>query len=266
MTYDVKAIMDKLAKMNEKRDSLKWAKFDIGTHHIRILPMVTPDNQPLAEISFYRNEKLVGPFKSPVAAQFGLEDPIHETIQELAKDRSKESWELRKQLNSLVSWFVPIVIRGKEEEGVQIWEMKKDTMQGYLTQLTSEDWREVDLLDPTVGHDWTLNVTASDKKFKTYTVKNFQLIVRPKASKLSSDKAVVEKLLGQVPDLFAYYKGRVMEPNVAKEKLSAFMDAYTADPFSEAGAATSSAEGQERTTAAAGDDSLKRVEDTFADV
>lgn len=266
MAYDVKALMDKLNKMNSKGgDKLNFAKLEFGEHQVRFLP-VGAEGQPMLEVAFYREEKLVGQWKVPTAAQFGMDDPIHEFLEEMSKDRSKESWNLRKQINPRTSWFVPVVFRGKESEGVKVLEMSDALMKAYLRGLVNEDFQDVNLLDPEKGHDWTLTVSATDKTYKNYKVKEFALVPRVKSTKLAKDKVEMDKLLAQVPDILAYYKSRVLEVEKARERLSAFLEAYHADPMT----GVTTPEGQDRNqTKGAGnltDENRQKIEDQFSDL
>jgi hypothetical protein len=208
---------------NEEKQKLQWFKPTLGQHSVRFLPYRHSDNnQPFAEISYYDNalltqNRLVAPL------QFGQEDPIFEALAQLKTDTSKEAWMVWRNLTTKPRYYAPILVRGEEAKGVQIWELSPKLANKVFQVLANPDYEGEDLFDPNTGFDFLVNVTPTDKTFKNNPVKEIEFSPRRKSTPLATTDAEIEKLLAAVPNLHAYFKAQVPSVETLSNALENFL-------------------------------------------
>lgn len=214
--YNLEAIKQKISSLasNNKSDKTKinWAKFDIGTYDVRFVPLVDGEGNPLAqpfyEVAYYDNKDLAERrFVSP--SQYGQADPLKEAAMELAKDKSREAWMVRKKLTPRERYYAAIVVRGQEEKGIQVWEISPKLCKDIYGILVHPDYADENMFSLEKGYDFTVTVSATDKTFNNFPVKEIKLQPRRKDSKILPKKEQVEALLKQIPNFEAYFKAQV---------------------------------------------------------
>ena len=131
MAIDLDAIRKKLNQLsgnNTKRNKM-WRPTEGEEATVRLLSFQDNDGQPFKERWFYynigNNPGLLAPY------QFGNPDPIQELITKLRDEGTKESYELAKKLYPKARYYAPVVVRGEEDKGVQIWGFGK-TLKPHL--------------------------------------------------------------------------------------------------------------------------------------
>lgn len=215
--YNLDAIRERLSQMTKSSEGgssdlpkFKYFKPELGNVDVRFLPYKDSKGQPFQEVVYYQNKQLTEQrIVSP--AQYGLEDPIAQLESELRKDRSDEAWNVRKCLNATSRFYAPVIVRGREDEGIMLWEISSKLVQDIYATLCHEDYASEDLMDPYTGYDWTVAATDSGKKFNGFAVKDIKLTPRRKPSALfgsgkGSDKAKIEATLESIPDLGAHFR------------------------------------------------------------
>jgi hypothetical protein len=216
MAYDLDAIKRKIADLSGgktggkkvDRPKFNWFKPQIGKYEVRFLPYQDANGQPFQEVSYYDN-KMLSEHRFVAPAQFGCEDPIFDLLNELRKDKSKETWRLIGTLRPKERFYAPVLIRGEEDKGVQIWEMNSKVLKDIYSILAHPDNVDEDLMDADKGYDFTLAVSDSGKKWNGYMIKSLDLQLRRKSSKLATTKAARDELVAAVPDLEGYFRDRV---------------------------------------------------------
>lgn len=218
MSYNLDAIKQKIQSLNsngkttEQKAKINWAKFGIGTYDIRFLPLVDGNGntlaQPFFEVAYYDNKDLSEKrFVSP--SQFGQPDPLKEVAMELAKDKSREAWLVRKKLTPRERYYAAILVRGEEEKGVQVWELSPKLCKDIYAILVHPDYADENMFSPTEGYDFSVSVTATDKMFNNFPVKEIKLQPRRKASKALPKADQLEAVMKQIPNFEAYFKAQV---------------------------------------------------------
>lgn len=245
-TYNLDAIKARLQQMtqtnsgssNEDTPKFTYFKPELGpngapnSYNIRFLPYRDQNGQPFQEVVYYESKQLSDKrFVAP--SQFGLEDPIAELERELSKDRSDEVWQTRKELRGRTKFYAPILVRGQEDKGWQLWEFSQTTAQEVYAYLAHEDYESEDLMDPYTGYDWSLDVTDSGKKFNGYTVKSLNLKPRRKSSPIfgtgKGDKAAIEALVAEVPNLAEVYRKFCPSTEKCKAIIENFLNGGSTD-------------------------------------
>ena len=186
----------------EKIDYTKiYFKPQPGKYQIRIVPSKFDKNNPFREIYFH-----YGFAKFPILAltNWNEQDPIVEIVQQLRKTKDPENWNLAKKLNPKMRVFAPVVVRGKESEGVRLWEFGVEVYKELMKWTEDEDFGG-DFTDVANGRDFTIEVEKANVGGRDVN-KVTSIRIKPKTSQLSDDTALVEKLLEEQPDILSINK------------------------------------------------------------
>ena len=193
MSIDFDAIRKKLERLsgNTKSQSVMWRPTEGEEHTVRLLSFQDNDGQPFKELWFYYN---VGSQRALLAPyQFDEPDPIQELITKLRDEGTKESYELAKKLYPKMRTYAPVIVRGEEDKGVQLWGFGKTVYQALLGLMLDEDYG--DITDPTDGRD--VKVVCSKQPGKKWAMTE----VRPrgKQSVLSTDSDQASDWMNNIP-------------------------------------------------------------------
>jgi hypothetical protein len=188
--------LESLQTTNKKQDNL-W-KPEPGTQVVRIVPFQHNRDNPFLELYFHYN--FGGKtYLSPTS--FGRPDPIVEFADKLKSTGSSDDWKMGKKLEPTMRCHVPILIRGKESEGVKFWGFGKQVYQELLSFIADPDYG--DITDPTSGRDITIEFKPKEQTGKDFPETSIR--VKPNQSPITTDKAVLEKLKQQ-PKLSELFK------------------------------------------------------------
>jgi hypothetical protein len=200
MAIDLEAIKKRVAELSgvKKTSSVQLWKPTVGEHKIRCLPWKnSPDGQPFAERWFYYigdNAGILAP------NQFGKPDPINDLIRKLYSSGKPDDRNLAKKLAPKMRCYAPVIVRGEEDKGVQVWSFGKLVYQRMLSFFLDEEVG--DILSPTEGFDLKVSITKQPgKQFNDTTVDPAR---RP--SKLHEDAKQMETWLNTIPNLDDMYR------------------------------------------------------------
>lgn len=239
MAYNINSIQNQLNKLNNVKGNrtndnskskntikLQYWKPSLGMNIVRFLPYDDGNGQPFQEINYYTSKKLTDRrIIAPI--QFGMPDPIADLLESLRPQRAKkEVWNIMKELQMKPSYYVPVLVRGQEEKGVQIWEMKPEIVKGIYATLTHPDWVDENLFDPETGYDFTVEVSDSGTQFNGFMVKNYVISPRRKPEPLAKRKEDREKLVSMIPNLLEYNKQYVKNEESLKDLISNFLSQF----------------------------------------
>jgi hypothetical protein len=196
------AIKKKLESMQSKSTSggannqTKRFKPQIGKQTVRVVPFKYNKEFPFTEMKFYYGIGSKKVIASPL--NWGEKDPIAEFAKQLRGTNDKENWRLAKKLDPKTRIFVPVIVRGEESEGVQMWEFGKEIYEAFLQMAADEevgDFTDImmgrDIKLVTVGPDST--GTAYNKTTITPSMKTTPLTEDDKALELWLDDQVNPK-------------------------------------------------------------------------
>jgi hypothetical protein len=199
MAIDLDAIRKKLGQLsgNSSRKNVMWRPQEGEEVTVRLLSFPDNDGQPFKERWFYynigNNPGMLAPY------QFGSPDPIQELITKLRDDSSKESYELAKKLYPKMRCYAPVVVRGEEDKGVQLWAFGKMVYQSLLNIMLDEDYG--DITDPTQGRDVKVICTKTPGRMWAST----EVRPRGKSSKLSEATSTAKGWLDSIPNIDDIY-------------------------------------------------------------
>jgi len=204
---NINAIKKKLSSFEKKdtkqsyEDRPKIPKFKptIGKQTIRVVPFKHNKDYPFTEMKMYYN---IGKFKlicSPL--NWGDKDPIAEFAKKLRETNDSDKWALAKKLDFKVRIFLPVVVRGEEEQGVKYWEFGKQVYQDFLNLAADEEVG--DFTDILEGRDIKITTVGPDVTGTSYN----KTTISPsmKQTPLSKDSDLVERLLDEQPHPLDFY-------------------------------------------------------------
>jgi hypothetical protein len=252
MAIDLNAIRNKLNKLQttNQRVSNLW-KPEPGKNQLRIVPYQHNKENPFMELYFHydlgkRN------FLSPVT--FGEPDPVLEFAEQLKSSGNSDDWKLGKKLEPKMRTYLPVLVRGKESEGVKMWGFGKQVYQELLTFIADPDYG--DITDPTSGRDLVITYTppeGSERYPKT------TIMVKPNVTPATEDKNVAEMVMNGQTDIFDIYKKCTYDD--LKAALAAWLNG---DESGEAPATAAKSESPFKDTSADAPASVKKTDNISA--
>ena len=197
MAIDIKKMREKLNKLNDKSGKGKttqyWKPIENADSSIRIVP--TEDGDPLKEFYFHylRSEKKFQSVLCP-KKNFGENCPMCDLVSKLYKEGDEESRKMAKDMSAKQRFFSPIVVRGEEEKGVQLWGYSKTIYEELLKLMLNPEYG--DITDQDEGLD--LVVSSSKKAGKMFA--ETSLTPKRKSSPLASRKELITEIVNHGTD------------------------------------------------------------------
>ena len=200
MAIDINAIrgrLNKLQNTSNRKDTL-W-KPTPGKTQVRIVPYKFNKDNPFIELYFHYNINNKT-YLSPQS--FGRPDPIVEFADKLKRMGDKEDWKAAKQMEPKLRTFVPVIVRGQENEGVKFWGFGKTVYQEILGYIADPDYG--DISDPTSGRDLTVEYVSAEDAGTTYPTTTIR--VKPNQTPLAESADSVSNFLEtqtEITDLYS---------------------------------------------------------------
>jgi hypothetical protein len=201
------AIKKKLESMQSKPSSgggstnqTKRFKPQIGKQTVRVVPFKYNKEFPFTEMKFYYGIGSKKVIASPL--NWGEKDPIAEFAKQLRGTNDKENWRLAKKLDPKTRVFAPVIVRGEESEGVQMWEFGKEIYEAFLQMAADEEVG--DFTDIMSGRDIKLVTVGPDVTGTAYNKTTIQPSM--KMSSLTEDSTLLEKWLDEQTNPKESYK------------------------------------------------------------
>jgi hypothetical protein len=180
--------------------NVKRFKPTIGKQTIRIVPFKYNKEFPFTEMKFYYGIGSRKVIASPL--NWGEKDPIAEFAKQLRGTNDKENWRLAKKLDPKTRIYAPVIVRGEEAEGVQMWEFGKEIYEAFLQMAADEEVG--DFTDVMSGRDIKLVTVGPESTGTAYN----KTTIAPsmKMSALSEDSKQIEKWLEEQENPKDMYK------------------------------------------------------------
>ena len=191
----IKAKLNKLQTQTTRQNNL-W-KPEPGKQQIRIVPYQYNKENPFQELYFHYDLGKKN-FLSPIT--HGNPDPVVEFAEKLKSSGNSDEWKLGKKLEPKMRCYVPIIVRGKESEGVKFWGFGKTVYTELLGFIADPDYG--DLTDPMNGRDIVIEFTPAENGAFPKTV----LRIKPNTTPLTADRNIAEKIAQQQPNLSEIFK------------------------------------------------------------
>ena len=191
----IKSRLNSLKNTNNRTSNI-W-KPDPGETQIRIVPYIHNRENPFIELYFHYN---LGKRSILSPASFGRPDPVVEFAEKLKQTGDKEDWVMGRKLEPKMRIYVPVIVRGQENEGVKFWGFGKQIYEELLAFFVDPDYG--DLSDPKSGRDIVATVKSPEEAGKTYAETSIR--VKPKETPITESAEVLEKnkLQPQITELY----------------------------------------------------------------
>jgi hypothetical protein len=190
----IKAKLNQLNKSDEKKNNL-W-KPEAGKTRVRIVPYVHRKENPFLELYFHYDIAKRS-MLSPVS--FGNADPVVEFAEKLKKTGDKDEWLMGRKIEPKMRTYVPVIVRGKEAEGVKFWGFGKTIYTELLSIISDPDYGDItDLMN---GRDIDVEFTPAEGAGQ---YPKTAIRVKPNTTPATDDKAIAEKIMNQpvITDIF----------------------------------------------------------------
>tara|TARA_Y100001938_G_C7943532_1_gene355546 strand:- start:37 stop:810 length:774 start_codon:yes stop_codon:yes gene_type:complete len=211
MSINMELMRKKLASLRgdgkSNADSI-FFKPEEGDQDIRIVP--TSDGDPLKEMYFHYN---VGEHKGGILCpkrNFGERCPVCDFASAVWKDASEtnddEAKKLAKSLFVRARYFSPVVLRGRESEGIKVYGYGKKAYELLLGYILDPEYG--DITDTAEGTDITLTYT---KPTTPGAYPQTSMKMRRNTSSLLEDTEAIPALLDRMPDFGSLFERKTPE-------------------------------------------------------
>ena len=197
---DINAIKSKLATLQSTSNTKdNFWKPEPGTQVVRIVPYKHNKDNPFIELFFHYNLGNNKTYLSPLS--FGRPDPVAEFADKLKSTGNKDEWIQGKRLEPKMRTFAPVVVRGKESEGVKFWGFGKTVYQELLSVIADPDYG--DITDATNGRDIGIERQTPAEAGNQYGKTTVR--VKPNQTAVTDDAKLLESLMDNQSDLTELY-------------------------------------------------------------
>ena len=219
---DINAIKSKLATLQSTTSTKEnfW-KPEPGTQVVRIVPYKHNKDNPFIELFFHYNLGNNKTYLSPLS--FGRPDPVAEFADKLKSTGNKDEWIQGKRLEPKMRTFVPVVVRGRESEGVKFWGFGKTVYQELLSVIADPDYG--DITDPMNGRDIMVERQTPAEAGNQYGKTTVR--VKPNQTAITEDADQLKGIFDNQPDLTELYTEPTYDE--LKEALSNFLNPSDGD-------------------------------------
>ena len=197
---DINAIKSKLTQLQSTTSTKdNFWKPEPGQQVVRIVPYKHNKDNPFMELYFHYNLGGNKTYLSP--ATFGRPDPVEEFSNKLKSTGNKDEWVQGKRLEPKMRTFVPVVVRGRENEGVKFWGFGKTVYQELLGIIADPDYG--DISDATTGRDIVVERQTPAEAGNQYGKTTIR--VKPNQTLLAEGADALKNLLENQPNLTELY-------------------------------------------------------------
>ena len=186
---DINAIKKRLSQLKDTntRTSNLW-KPEPGTQQVRIVPYKFNKDNPFIELYFHYDIAKRS-YLSPIS--FGRPDPIEEFATKLKQTGNKDDWRLGRKLDAKMRTFLPVIVRGKESEGVKFWGFGKTVYQELLSFIADPDYG--DITDPTNGRDIAVEFKTAEETGANFPSTSIR--VKPNQTPITEDAEQLKNMI-----------------------------------------------------------------------
>ena len=203
---DINAIKSRLTKLQATSNTKdNFWKPEPGKQVVRIVPYKFNKDNPFIELFFHYSLGNNKTYMSP--ASFGRPDPVAEFADKLKSTGNKDEWIQGKRLEPKMRTFVPVVVRGRESEGVKFWGFGKTVYQEILSVISDPDYG--DITDPVSGRDVTVEFKTAEETGASFP--STAIRVKPIQTPISEDKNILEKVADTQKDITEIYQEKTYD-------------------------------------------------------
>ena len=197
---DIDAIKSKLATLQSTSNTKdNFWKPEPGKQVVRVVPYKHNKDNPFIELFFHYNLGNNKTYLSPLS--FGRPDPVAEFADKLKSTGNKDEWIQGKRLEPKMRTFAPVIVRGKESEGVKFWGFGKTVYQELLGVIADPDYG--DITDATNGRDIGIDRQTPAEAGNQYGKTTVR--VKPNQTTITDDATLLESIMENQSNLTELY-------------------------------------------------------------
>ncbi len=197
---DINAIKSKLTQLQSTTSTKdNFWKPEPGTQVVRVVPYKHNKDNPFIELFFHYNLGNNKTYLSPLS--FGRPDPVAEFADKLKSTGNKDEWIQGKRLEPKMRTFAPVIVRGKESEGVKFWGFGKTVYQELLGVIADPDYG--DITDATNGRDIGIERQTPAEAGNQYGKTTVR--VKPNQTAITEDAEQLQGIFDNQADLTELY-------------------------------------------------------------
>ena len=198
---DMTAIKDRLKQLQSTTSTTSnfW-KPEPGKTTIRIVPYKFNKDNPFIELFFHYGLGGNKTYLSPVS--FGRPDPVDEFARKLKSTGNKDEWIQGRKLDPKMRTFAPVIVRGRESEGVKFWGFGKTVYQELLSIIADPDYG--DITDAVNGRDILVERQTPAEAGNQYGKTTIR--VKPNQTPITDDKDMLKNLFDNQVDITEVYQ------------------------------------------------------------
>ena len=197
---DINAIKSKLTQLQSTTSTKdNFWKPEPGTQVVRVVPYKHNKDNPFIELFFHYNLGNNKTYLSPLS--FGRPDPVAEFADKLKSTGNKDEWIQGKRLEPKMRTFAPVVVRGKEAEGVKFWGFGKTVYQELLSVIADPDYG--DITDPMSGRDIGIERQTPAEAGNQYGKTTVR--VKPNQTAITEDAELLKSIFDNQANLTELY-------------------------------------------------------------
>lgn len=197
---DIQQIKDRLNSLQRTQSTAdSFWKPPSGKTQVRIVPYKFNKDNPFIELYFHYSMGDNKTHLSPVS--FGRPDPINEFAGKLKSTGEKDEWIQGKRLEPKMRTFAPVLVRGKEQEGVKFWGFGKTVYQELLGFIADPDYG--DISDSMGGRDIVVERQTPAEAGNQYGKTTIR--VKPNQTGMVEDADMMENLLNSQMEITELY-------------------------------------------------------------
>lgn len=193
---DFNALRNRQKSLARKTSDSLW-KPEEGDNTIRIVPYahLAEDAPQTPFIEAYFNYEVAK--KSMLSPKtFGKPCPVDEFATTLKNTRDQDDYNTGRKIEPKLRIFAPVIVRGKEKEGVKFWSFGKQVYEQLIEIFLDEDYG--DISDPKSGRD--VKVTYKPAVGNEYPSTSIR--VKPNKTVVTEDQELLVKIAKEQPNLF----------------------------------------------------------------
>ena len=197
---DMNAIKNRLNQLQSTSNTKdNFWKPEPGKQVVRIVPYKHNKDNPFIELFFHYNLGDNKTYLSPVS--HGRPDPVQEFADKLKSTGNKDEWIQGKRLEPKMRTFAPVIVRGKESEGVKFWGFGKTVYQELLGVIADPDYG--DITDATNGRDIGIERQTPAEAGNQYGKTTVR--VKPNQTAITEDSEMLQSIFDNQADLTELY-------------------------------------------------------------
>ena len=197
---DMNAIKNRLNQLQSTSNTKdNFWKPEPGKQVVRVVPYKHNKDNPFIELYFHYNLGNNKTYLSPMS--FGRPDPVAEFADKLKSTGNKDEWIQGKRLEPKMRTFAPVIVRGKESEGVKFWGFGKTVYQELLGVIADPDYG--DITDATNGRDIGIDRQTPAEAGNQYGKTTVR--VKPNQTTITDDATLLESIMDNQSDLVELY-------------------------------------------------------------